>query len=92
MNRKDVGLRNETVSDYRTVEELTREAFWNHHVPGCDEHYLLHIMRKADSFIHELDIVAEVNGKIVGCDTVNSPDVAYYPNSDKVGIIVNGKS
>lgn len=66
MNRKDVGLRNETVSDYRTVEELTREAFWNHHVPGCDEHYLLHIMRKADSFIHELDIVAEVNGKIVG--------------------------
>jgi len=66
MNRKDVGLRNETVSDYRTVEELTREAFWNHHVPGCDEHYLLHIMRKADSFIQELDIVAEVNGKIVG--------------------------
>ncbi|MFT5873229.1 MAG: putative N-acetyltransferase YhbS [Clostridium sp.] len=66
MNRKDVGLRNETVSDHRTVEELTREAFWNHHVPGCDEHYLLHIMRKSDSFIHELDIVAEVNGKIVG--------------------------
>lgn len=66
MNKKDVGLRNETVSDYRTVEELTREAFWNNHVPGCDEHYLLHIMRKADSFIHELDIVAQVNGKIVG--------------------------
>jgi predicted N-acetyltransferase YhbS len=66
MNRKDVGLRNETVSDFETVEGLTREAFWNHHVPGCDEHYLLHIMRKADSFIRELDIVAEVNGKIVG--------------------------
>ncbi|AOT68936.1 GNAT family N-acetyltransferase [Geosporobacter ferrireducens] len=66
MNRKDVVLRNETVSDYKTVEELTREAFWNHHVPGCNEHYLLHIMRKADAFIPELDIVAEVNGKIVG--------------------------
>ncbi|PKM95634.1 MAG: GNAT family N-acetyltransferase [Firmicutes bacterium HGW-Firmicutes-1] len=66
MNRKDVVLRYETVSDYSTVEELTREAFWNHHVPGCDEHYLLHIIRKADSFIRELDIVAEVNGKIVG--------------------------
>lgn len=66
MKRKDLGLRNETVLDYRTVEELTREAFWNNHVPGCDEHYLLHIMRKADSFICELDIVAEVNGKIVG--------------------------
>ena len=66
MNRKSVVLRNETVSDYRIVEELTREAFWNHHVPGCDEHYLLHIMRDSDMFIPELDIVAEVNGKIVG--------------------------
>lgn len=66
MNGKDVVLRNETISDYRIVEELTREAFWNYHVPGCDEHYLLHIMRKTDSFIRELDIVAEVNGKIVG--------------------------
>jgi uncharacterized cupin superfamily protein len=25
-------------------------------------------------------------------DTVNSPEVVYYPNSDKVGVIVNGKS
>lgn len=66
MNIKDIIFRNETESDYRTLEELTREAFWNHHVPGCDEHYLLHIMRKADSFIHELDIVAELNGKVVG--------------------------
>ena len=66
MERKDVVLRNETVSDYRTVEELTREAFWNHHVPGCDEHYLLHIMRNGDAFIPELDIVAQVNGEIVG--------------------------
>jgi predicted N-acetyltransferase YhbS len=66
MHRKDVVLRNETVSDYRAIEELTREAFWNHHVPGCDEHYLVHIMRKSDAFIRELDIVAEMNGKLVG--------------------------
>ena len=66
MNSKNIKLRNEKVSDYRTVEELTREAFWNHHVPGCNEHYLLHIMRNADSFINELDIVAELDGKIVG--------------------------
>lgn len=66
MSSKNIKLRNEKASDYRTVEELTREAFWNHHVPGCDEHYLLHIMRNADSFINELDIVAEVDGKIVG--------------------------
>lgn len=26
------------------------------------------------------------------CNTVNSPDLVCYPNSDKVGIIVNGKA
>ena len=66
MNNQNVKLRNEVVSDYRTVEELTREAFWNHYVPGCDEHYLMHIIRDSEAFIKELDIVAEVDGKIVG--------------------------
>ncbi|MFV0468888.1 MAG: GNAT family N-acetyltransferase [Dysgonomonas sp.] len=60
-------LQNEQPEDYRIVEELTREAFWNHHMPGGgDEHYLLHIMRNADCFIRELDVVAEADGKIVG--------------------------
>lgn len=26
------------------------------------------------------------------CDVVNYPDIAYYPNSGKVGIILNGES
>lgn len=26
------------------------------------------------------------------CDTISYPDIAYYPNSDKVGIILNGES
>lgn len=65
-NQIDIILRNEQPKDYRIVEELTREAFWNHHVPGCDEHYLLHTMRNANSFIKELDMVAEVGRKIVG--------------------------
>lgn len=66
MNREDIVLRKEQPEDYRIVEELTREAFWNRYVPGCDEHYLLHIMRDADCFIKELDVVAEADGKIVG--------------------------
>ncbi len=66
MQRNKIQLRQETEADYRAVEELTREAFWNHHVPGCNEHYLVHIMREAKSFIKELDFVAVVNDKIVG--------------------------
>jgi len=58
-------LRLETKDDYQQVEELTREAFWNLYVPGCDEHYLCHILRDHKDFIGELDYVAEIDGKIV---------------------------
>lgn len=66
MKKEDFIIRNEEPSDYRIVEEVTREAFWNNHVQGCDEHYLMHIMRSSNCFIPELDFVAEIDGKIVG--------------------------
>ena len=59
-------IRNEPPADYRAVEELTRLAFWNVNMPGCDEHYLVHIMRSHPDFISELDFVIEEDGKIVG--------------------------
>lgn len=57
-------IRNETESDYRAVEELTRKAFWNVYAPGCSEHYLVHTMREHEDFVKELDLVVEVDGKI----------------------------
>lgn len=59
-------IRHEKESDYRTVEELTRDAFWDIHVPGCNEHFLLHNLRQSPDFIPELDFVALVGGVIVG--------------------------
>jgi predicted N-acetyltransferase YhbS len=59
-------IRTERQIEYRAVEELTREAFWNIHVPGCNEHFCLHNMRSHKDFIPELDFVAEQDGKIVG--------------------------
>lgn len=61
-----LNIRLETPADHRAVEELTREAFWNVHVPGADEHYLAHILRDAPAFIPELDYVAELDGQLVG--------------------------
>ncbi|MGE5580769.1 MAG: GNAT family N-acetyltransferase [Bacillota bacterium] len=63
---KNIRLRLEEPADYRVVEELTREAFWGMSRPGCDEHLLVHKLRKAPAFVPELDFVAEVDGKIVG--------------------------
>ena len=60
------GIRRETEADYRAVEELHRNAFWNVQVPGCSEHYLAHVLRKHPDFIPELDLVYELDGKIAG--------------------------
>jgi len=62
----EIELRLEEEKDYKTVENLTREAFWNYHVPGCDEHLLVHNLRKTIVFIKELDFVALYNDKIAG--------------------------
>ena len=63
---KNLIIRNETESDYTIVENITRNAFWNLYVPGCDEHYLVHIMRKHEDFIPELAFVAELDGQVIG--------------------------
>ena len=57
MNDNRPVIRLETPGDYRAVENLTREAFWNQSVPGCDEHYLVHTMRRHPDFIPELAFV-----------------------------------
>lgn len=48
------------------MEELTREAFWNLYVPGCNEHLIVHKLRQSADFIPELNFVAEQAGRIVG--------------------------
>jgi predicted N-acetyltransferase YhbS len=63
---KMIVIRREEEKDYERVEEITRKAFWNLYVPGCDEHYLVHIMRSHEEFIPELDLVIEVEGQIIG--------------------------
>ena len=62
----NITIRNEVAADHRKVEHLIREAFWNHYVPGCKEHYLLHKMREHEDFIPELDLVLELDGEPAG--------------------------
>ena len=64
-----IKIRTETPEDYNAVNELTREAFWRFWEPSriiCDEHYLVHLLRTAPSLVPELDLVAEIDGSIVG--------------------------
>ena len=59
-------IRLEQPQDYREVENLTREAFWNVYRPGCTEHYVLNQYRTNPDFIPELDFVMEEGDRIIG--------------------------
>ena len=63
---KNIKIRNEGETDFEKVEEITRKAFWNLYVPGCMEHYLVHVMRSHKDFITALDFVIEVDNQIIG--------------------------
>jgi len=53
----NITIRREEKIDHRAVEELTREAFWNLHVPGCNEHLLAHKLRSCAFFINDIDFL-----------------------------------
>ena len=59
-NMTSIAIRNEEEAEWRVVEELTRDSFWNYFQPGADEHFLLHKLREHPDFIKELDFVATV--------------------------------
>lgn len=62
----DLLLRPEAEADHAAVEALTRAAFWNVHRPGCDEHFLVHVMRGHPDYRPDLSAVAELGGRIAG--------------------------
>ncbi|MBQ3472395.1 MAG: N-acetyltransferase [Clostridia bacterium] len=66
MKTKNYIIRHEEKKDYREVENLVRESFWNVYRPGCVEHYVLMKFRDNPDFVPELDYVMEKDGKIIG--------------------------
>ena len=66
MNKNNIIIRLERKEEYREVENLVRESFWNVYRPGCLEHYVLNQLRNDDAFVPELDFVMEKDGVIIG--------------------------
>ena len=62
----DYIIRLEEKKDYRKVENLVRESFWNVYKPGCAEHYVIHVLRDDPAFVPELDFVMEQDGRLIG--------------------------
>ena len=66
MNTNNIIIRLEKKEEYREVENLVRESFWNVYRPGCFEHYVLNQLRDDSAFVPELDFVMEQDGKLIG--------------------------
>ena len=74
-------IRREKKEEYREVENLTREAFWNVYRPGCMEHYVLHCYRDDPAFVHELDLVMEKDGELIGQERLRLPEISISMGS-----------
>ena len=59
-------IRQENINDYKAVKELTFKAFEQMEFSDGDEYLLVGRLRKSDTFIPELSLVAEENGEIIG--------------------------
>lgn len=66
MSKNNIMIRLERKEEYREVENMVRESFWNVYRPGCMEHFMLHELRKDVAFVPELDFVMELDGTLIG--------------------------
>ena len=66
MNTNNINIRLEKKEEYREVENMVRESFWNVYRPGCLEHYVLNKLRDDPAFVSELDFVMEQDGRLIG--------------------------
>ena len=66
MKQNDSIIRLEKREEYREVENLVREAFWNVYRPGCSEHYVIHVLRDDPAIVKDLDLVMEQDGRLIG--------------------------
>lgn len=66
MNTNNIIIRLERKEEYRNVESLVRESFWNVYRPGCLEHFVLNQLRDDEAFVPRLDFVMELDGQIIG--------------------------
>ncbi|MBQ6361267.1 MAG: N-acetyltransferase [Lachnospiraceae bacterium] len=80
MNINDCTIRLERSEDYREVENLVRESFWNVYRPGCSEHFVIHVLRDDPAFVKELDFVMHLG--------VQEDDPADQPAAEKDGRLI----
>jgi len=78
----EIFIQRTKTKDFLTTENITRETFWNLFKPGCDEHLVLHNLRKSNSYISNLDLVAQSGNKIIGHLIITKAKVIDLQNEE----------
>lgn len=71
-----ITFRLEKPEEYREVENMVRDSFWNIYRPGCLEHFVLHELRNDPAFVKDLDFVMEYDGQLVGQNMFMRAEIA----------------
>ena len=87
--QESIIIRGEEPRDWREVECLVRESFWNVYRPGCLEHYVLNRLRAHPDFVPELDFVLERDGRIIGQNVFVKAEIAA-DDGRKIPILTMG--
>lgn len=66
VTKDTIVIRKEKEIEYHKTEETALRAFWNKHHMGCNEHLLVHKLRKSDVYLPELSRIAVVGDEIAG--------------------------
>ena len=77
IDEKEIIIMQEQPEQYDQTEAMARRAFWNMHGPGCDEHLLVHELRKADIYLPKLSRIAVLDGKVVGAIMYSAATLQY---------------
>ena len=89
----DFVIRQEVEKDWRAVEEMVKEAFWNLYCPGADEHFILNRLRRDPSFIPSLSLVAThtVTDEVVGSIAFSLAHIVHDdPRRERTPILTFG--
>ena len=74
-------IRNE---DFKEVENVIREAFYNVYMPGCNEHLIVHKLKDDECFVKDLSLVSEEDNKIIGAIFYGLCNLKNEVNESKV--------
>lgn len=83
-------IRSEQTQDFKRVEEVARDAFWNLYFPGANEHKVVNKIRSHKDFIKDLSFVIEVDGIVQGAIFYTNSKIIQKDTSEIIDTISFG--